>query len=187
MDGIITLDDNMPVADNILCATGVKIAVTNLIAGENEVTAEGVVSGNIIYYSGENGGQYSVAIELPFSLPLRYNEVKPDDEIICDSVIKSVSARLRRGNEIDIRVEIELCVTAFSCDEITVISGVSQGETIPAPNCAFSIYIAKSGESVWDCAKALAVTPKVITSQNPDLPTAFVGGEKIVIYRQKFN
>ena len=187
VEGIITLDDEMPVADNILCATGVKIAVTNLIAGNGEVTAEGVVSGNVIYYSGESGGEYSVAIELPFSLPIRCSEVKASDEIICDSVVKSVSARLRRGNEIDARVEIELCLTAFARDSITVVSEVREGEAIALPSGAFSIYIANPGESIWDCCKALCVTPEVITSQNPNLPTTLVGGEKIVIYRQKFN
>ncbi|MBQ8882329.1 MAG: DUF3794 domain-containing protein, partial [Clostridia bacterium] len=186
VDGNITLSSDAPIADNILCVSGVKLTVTNLIAYDDEVTAEGIVSGSVIYYSAENASENAVSVELPFSLSLRADGVKAGDEVFADGVVKDFSARLRRGNEIDIRAQILLTLNSCSRSKITVITAISEGEMRPAPTSAFGVHIARQGETLWDCCKALAVSPEILAEQNPSCnKKVFDGGEKIVIYRRK--
>jgi hypothetical protein len=45
------------------------------------------------------------------------------------------------------------------------------------------MHIAKSGETLWETAKALSATPEVIMEQNGEITLPFKGGEKVIIYR----
>ena len=51
------------------------------------------------------------------------------------------------------------------------------------PSSAISIHIAKSGETLWDVAKALGSTPELVMLQNPDITLPLSGGERVIVYR----
>ena len=60
VEGNVTLEVNMPIVDNILAATALRLNVTNVVALDGEALIEGIVSGNIIYYSAEADSKNSV-------------------------------------------------------------------------------------------------------------------------------
>jgi len=66
-----------------------------------------------------------------------------------------------------------------------VLTGLELGEERILPTSAFSVHIAKNGESLWDVAKALGLTPELVLVQNPGLSLPLNGGERVMAYRQK--
>ena len=183
VEGNVTLDANMPIVDNILTVTALALNVTNALSGDGEVLVEGIVSGNVIYYSAEANSKNSVAIELPFSLKLNASEVQDDDEINAWGEVTAVNAKIRRGNEIDIRIDVAIETEVSRKSEVNVVCAVNQGEMREVRTCAYSMHIAKSGETLWETAKALCSTPEVIMEQNSEITLPFKGGEKVIIYR----
>ena len=43
----------------------------------------------------------------------------------------------------------------------------------------------KDGDTIWDIAKEMNVSPDMILEQNPDLELPLKAGTKIVIYKQR--
>lgn len=183
VEGNITLDANMPVVDNILAVTAVGLNVTNALAGDGEVLIEGVVSGNVIYYSAEANSKNSVAVELPLSLKMGASDVCEEDFVCAWGEVISVTAKIRRGNEIDIRADIAIETEVGQKTSVNVISGVELGDKREERNCAYSMHVAHAGETLWETAKALSCTPEIIMEQNSGIVLPFKGGEKIIIYR----
>ncbi len=182
VDGSVTLDVNMPIADNILAVTGAKLHVANATASAGKITFEGVASCNVIYYSAEADTNSSVAVELPFSFSTSAG-VDEGDEIVASGIVTSVTAKIRRGNEIDIKAEIEIETLATSVDTKYVITELKLGEERALPTSAFSIHIARGGETLWDVAKSLGTTPELVLTQNPSLSLPLSGGERVIAYR----
>ncbi len=183
VEGNVTLEVNMPLADNILAATGTRLTVTNLLAGDGEVLVEGIVSGSVIYYSAEDNVTSSALVELPFSLTSRLDGAAAGDELCGKGIVTATALKIRRGNEIDIKADIAVEIESSRSENIVAITAVEEGEEIVKPSAAFSIHVTKKGETLWEAAKALGATPETIISQNPDLAQPFDGGERIVVYR----
>ena len=183
VEGNVTLEVNMPIVDNILAATALRLNVTNVVALDGEALIEGIVSGNIIYYSAEADSKNSVAVELPFSLKSPVSGISEGDEIIACGEVTAVTLKIRRGNEIDIRADICVEIQASSPVTKCIITELTQGEMRELPSSAISIHIAKSGETLWDVAKALGSTPELVMLQNPDITLPLSGGERVIVYR----
>ena len=182
VDGSVTLDINMPIADNILAVTGAKLNIASATAKDSKIVFEGVASCNVIYYGAEEGTSNCVAVELPFSLE-RAAQVNDGDVVLARGIITCVSAKIRRGNEIDIKADIEIETCVRSGDTKYVITELQLGEERELPTSAFSIHVAKSGETLWDVAKSLGTTPEIILTQNPKLSLPLSGGERVIAYR----
>ncbi len=183
VEGSVTLEVNMPIVDNILAATALKLNVTNLVAFNGEALIEGIVGGNIIYYSAEANSKNSVAVELPFSLKTPVDGLSEGDELNGHGEVTSVKLKIRRGNEIDIRADIAVELEASGVVTKCVITELTEGEARELPSSAISIHVARAGETLWDVAKALGSTPELIMLQNPELNLPLTGGERIIVYR----
>lgn len=182
VEGSVTLDINMPIVDNILAVTSLKLNVTSAIARNGKITFEGVASGDVLYYSAEHNSKNSVAVELPFCITVSAN-VKEGDECAASGTVTNVTAKIRRGNEIDIKADITIDVSISENAVKYVITELKMGEERALPTGAFSIHIAKADETLWQVAKALSSTPENILLQNPELTLPLVGGERIICYR----
>ena len=185
VEGSVTLDVSMPIADNLLAVTGARLNIANAQAQDGKILYEGIVTGNILYYSAEINLKSSVAVELPFSILVNNEIAKEGDSVLVNGIVSSMTAKLVRGNEIQIKSEIEVeMVLAASCKRM-VLTGLELGEERILPTSAFSVHIAKNGESLWDVAKALGLTPELVLVQNPGLSLPLNGGERVMAYRQK--
>jgi len=182
VDGSITLDNNMPIADNILAAAGTNIHLANVYAQDGKIVAEGMVSTNLVYYSSEANAVNSVKAEIPFVLE-KNAPISENNEVFAEGYITRISHRVRRGNELSVKAEICLIVSVCEHRSVEIITSLVEGEEIPVPTSAISLHIARPNESLWEVAKALSTTPELVLVQNPNLSLPLMGGERIVAYR----
>lgn len=183
VEGTITLNDDLPIADNILATVAGKLNLTKLLPEKGRISIEGVVNANIIYYNQDRNAKYSVSVELPFGTFVNDN-IEMGDVVTAQGSVININARLRRGNEIEVKADIGINTIVASSAKKQIIVDIQKGEPVPMQSGAFSIHIAKSGETLWDIAKALGATPEQIMSQNPSLVLPLVGNERVIAYRQ---
>ncbi|MBR2971230.1 MAG: DUF3794 domain-containing protein [Clostridia bacterium] len=182
-DGSVTLDAGLPIVDSIITPLGTSVILTGAYANDGKVTLEGLVRTVIVYFSGESNSANSVEAQLPFSIS------KPIDASEGDSVYATcealgVNAKIRRGNEIDLRVGLQFGVTVGCVREIEVITDLSEGEQMLAPKSALCVHIGSKRETLWEVAKGLCTTPETIAEQNPELVFPLEGGERVICYRK---
>ena len=185
VEGAVTLDANMPIADSILGLTGSKLHIASAVASEGRVTYEGMVSTNIIYFAAEGSVKNSVAVELPFSISTTLAGALDGDTILARGIVTLATAKLVRGNEISIKADIDVEVIASSEAKHFVLTNLNLGEERILSDAAFSVHMAKGGETLWDVAKSLGITPESVLEQNPSLELPLAGGERVMCYRQK--
>jgi phosphotransferase system HPr-like phosphotransfer protein len=183
VEGTVTLDINMPSADNVLAVTGAKLNIASAAATDGRVSYDGVVSANIIYYAAEENQKASVAVELPFSINSECRNAADGDTVTAKGAVTMVTTKIQRGNEIQIKADIEIEYVLSGSETRYVITELSLGEERVLPSAAFSVHIAKGGETLWDVAKSLGMTPELVLTQNPGLGLPLIGGERVIAYR----
>ncbi len=182
VEGSVTLDNDMPIADRIIACCGNKLTIANSYIADDRLVLEGTVKTAIIYYSAETGTKNSVDAELPFSITTMEN--LGGTIIAAFGEVSEVIAKIRRGNEIDIKAEIAVTVLTVDTTQAKMVTDLQIGQPIEIPSAAISLHITRPKESLWDVAKALKTTPEMILLQNPDLELPLKGGERVIIYRQ---
>ena len=183
VSGNVTLAPEMPVVDNIVTPVGSSVLVSSAYASDKKVTIEGLIRSNVVYFSAETGSYGSVNVEVPFSLTKAMGVNEGDEVYVCAEV-KCVTVKIRRGNEIELKIVLGLCVFAWENKELCFISELSEGETIPPKDCALSLHIGGKKETLWEVARALCITPDEVMAQNPELVFPLSGGERIICYRK---
>ena len=182
LDGSVVLKDDMPPADNVLAVCGTKCSISDCKTDEGRVTVTGMVTGSIVYYSAENNSVSSAAFELPFSVATGVT-AGADAAVFCAGKPVETTVRIRRGNELDIKTEVCLELAVTERTTVAVISELKIGEPLPLNDSAFSVYIARENESLWDAAKALGMTPEQVVLGNPTLTFPLKGGERVLAFR----
>lgn len=185
VDGSVILERDMPPVDNILAVTGLKAMVTDVHAGDGEATVEGVVAGKIIYYSAEDGVKNSVPMELPFSTDVIADGFERGDIAMGEGAVSGVSVKIRRGNELDVRVDVSFVLNAVGYTWAEVLTNVSAGELRAQPSAAISIHYGSAGEGLWAASRALGVTPEEVVRQNPECEFPLEKDMRLVAYRHK--
>lgn len=183
VEGSVTLKEGAPIVDSILATTGFTVAVSNAVAYEIEALIEGMVSGNILYYSAEENKKCSVSVELPFSIRLGVSALEQSDSINAYGCVNLVTTKIRRANEIDVRAEVVFKIDIVNKKESTFICGMERGKELTLPTSAISVHIVSHRETLWDVAKALGATPELIMKQNPNLVLPLSAGERIILFR----
>ncbi len=183
IEGSVTLDGSMPVVDSVLATTGMKLTVTNAKSYDGEALIEGIVGGNVLYYSAEENRKCSVLVELPFSVKISVGGTKEGDQLFVCGTVSSVTTKIRRGNEIDVRTDVTFRIDRARENKHEIITALAVGEPRELPTAAISVYVASSKETLWEVAKALGTTPELIIKQNPTLQLPLSGGERIMLFR----
>ena len=182
--GNVTIQDTEPFIDEVLGVCCGNIALANSEINDGNLVVEGVAHTAVLYQNKELDMICSVEVEMPFSLsaPVEYeNNITPITYVsLCD-----VFARARRGKEIEVTANVMVYNNFFENNKDAVITLVTEEDEIPEEECALSIYLAKDGDTIWDIAKELRVSPEKVVEQNPDLSDPIAAGTRIVIYRQK--
>jgi len=185
VEGSVTLDINMPIADSISAITGSKLTISTAIAGEGSITYDGIVSANIIYYSAEANVKNSVAVELPFSIAVHADYAAAGDAVSAKGIVTNWTTKILRGNVLQLKADIEVDILVNGEEPKFILTELAVGDERVLPTAAFSVHIANAGESLWDVAKALGMTPEIVLVQNPSLSLPLSGGERVLAYRQK--
>ncbi len=182
VEGNVKLGDNMPACDVILSACAFDAVVNSVKSEEGSVIVEGTISGRVIYSCSAPNKTASAYVVSPFS----FSALVPfggDEEIIAKADVTAITCRVRRGNEIDIKADLSVLLTAFKNKDIAVISELKEGEDIAVPTSAFSLYLGEGGESLWDVAGILGVNPDALVEQNSHVSFPLSKGDRITVYR----
>ncbi len=166
------------------------LAVVPLYAGVAEVVCKqsgcginGLVVAGVIYQDEKQNNQ-CLKIDIPFASDIECDI--DDDTMLSSNVsVSDMSVKIKRDREIEIGADICIKLCGRKSKIGNGIVSVELGEEMSAPTCAITVYIVRQGESLWDIAKKLCMSEKEILRQNPHIVEKLVGGEKLVIYREK--
>ncbi|MDE6189244.1 MAG: DUF3794 domain-containing protein [Clostridia bacterium] len=181
--GSVSVENSDESIKSILSCIVTHNSLSNLVAMDGAVLAEGVLNTSVIYET-EEGVTKCMQVELPYSLQFDAEKVN-EQTILCGSAIVSeCSYKVKRDREVEITANLVISVCLFErvCNKI--IKGVEVGEEIQANSNAISVYIPDKGESIWQVAKTLGASIESVKEQNPELGALMSGDERIVIYRE---
>ena len=183
INGTANLDVQMAPIKDIITTSASRNVLTNLVSSNGAFTAEGIVSGAVIYED-DDGEINSVQVELPYSLELKSDDIALGDDIKGRAVVSNIYARAKRDREIEAIAELKFYIEIYSKGSLSVIENIEVGEEKIAPKNAISVYLAEKGEKMWDIAKALNMKPEEILKQNPDIEEPLQENKPICIFRQ---
>ncbi len=156
-------------------------AIATVDVGDDFATVEGVLAVTVVYLD-DNEDYKSADIDLPYSVVVGISEgcdtVKTEAES-CD-----LTAKVKRDSEIEVTATVCVRATCGMTKRICAVDGVEEGEDIAPCEDSVSIYYVKKGETLWDIAKKLSMSPEDIAAQNGGISDAPDEGEKVVVYRE---
>ncbi len=182
-DGTVTLPEGEN-ADKVLCTCGFNVSALTAYAEAGKTVVEGAVTGTVIYSDAEAGRRSSCAAELPFRFVVDLS-AEEGDIIDVSGAVGKITVRPSRLGELTLRCEVCLCVCGLRPFKSEVISSVTRGEEYPDRKGTITMHVAREGETLWESAKELRVTPDTVLSQNPDLEFPLKRGDKVFVYRVK--
>ena len=160
------------------------MVVANKFVRDGLLTIEGVVTTTILYLNKENNSTHSVEVEMPFSTTTSTGQ-KEDMMAEVELALTQITARARRGKEIEVSAVLEIYSDIYNNAENAVITKVEEDEEIPESDCAMTFYISKDGDTIWSIARELKISTDLLLAQNPNLTYDIVAGTKLVVYRQR--
>ena len=143
----------------------------------------GVYKGYYIDFEAkETNNLTSVQVEMPFSI-----EEKVDGDIssVVTICLNNVSARSKRGKEIEVSAELNVYSDVYSIVSEFVISNVTVGEEKPVEDCSLFIYVVKPNQTLWDVAKEMSVSQEMLMEQNPEMELPLKANDKLVVYKPR--
>lgn len=147
--------------------------------GEEEL--QGVVCATLLVMQSD-GIHRGIAVELPFALPLK-TSVAGEKRV--SALVCGMSVRQKREGEAEVEATLKFAVDIFETVEISFVSALEEGDAVLPSDCAFSVFLPREGDGLWEIAKTLRKPPEEIVADNPDMTFPVKRGERIVVYHQK--
>ena len=187
IDGVIALKSDMPLVDSILASPTSIVTVTNSWCDSGEVTVEGIISGNIIYYSAESNSTNSLSVELPFSKTLTIEGAEKSDSAVVDAKVRSVAVKIRRGNEIEVKSEVLFSVLLSQEQSCSLVCSIEEGEAREDTEGVLRAHIVGNGEGLWEICKLFGASEEEVKKQNSSLSFPIKKGDLIKIFKVRQN
>ena len=154
-------------------------ALATVDVGEDFIRAEGALAVCVIYKD-DNEDYKNVSIDLPYTIELPGKGDAATVEVrACD-----ITAKVKRDSEIEVTATVCMSIDDVCEGRINAIDGVEEGADMQPCEDAVSIYYTKQGETLWDVAKKLSMSPEAIAAQNPSLGEQLSAGDNVVVYRE---
>ncbi len=182
ISGSAEIKDDAPFIDDVLSVSTNNLVLARNYVEDDRLIVEGVATATVIYYTKETMSATSVEIEMPFVVEEKVSFRNARVATLC---LSNISARSRRGKELEVSGELYVYADTFDDAEEIIISGLELGEEKPMDECPLYIYIVKPNETVWDIAKNMNVSSELILEQNPNIAMPLVAGDKLIIYKPK--
>ena len=146
---------------------------------ENGIEAEGVITAKVLLKSGE-GSYRATELSLPVLFPL-----DTEGEIVeAECLVCGLNLRRKKNGETEAEATLKLSVGVYEQMEWQYVCDVEEGEEYADNDCAFSVFLPKEGEGLWDVSKRLRCEPEALQKSNPDLQFPIKAGQRIYVYRQ---
>jgi len=165
--------------DEVVSVIEPNLNIASSVVENGECSLEGVVEVLIIYNNNNENNVQSFVATCPFLANFNIGE---EYNKIDDFKIKINDFKLKSGKEIQIDADIFYTLKNENIQQIVYVSNVEYMEDDVQDNIAIKVYTVKDGEEIFDIAKNLGVTVSNLISQNPDLESGVVTGEKVYVY-----
>ena len=146
---------------------------------ERGMEAEGIIFADLLFVGGD-GGHRNSTLSLPFALPVD----GAGDYADAECIVCGLSVRRKKNGELEADATVKLCVRWYEERAWEYICEVQEGEEYPAEESAFSVFIPRAGEDLWQVAKRLSCDPESLKKSNEHLQFPLKEGERIFVYRQ---
>ena len=179
--GEISLNKDESAIEKIVSNTNVNAEITNIYVKNNSLHFEGIVNSSVIYID-EAKELKSKIVEFPFVVNTKIEtETLPTHHI--ELSLNTSKIKARRGTIIELEYELETCVYLYESTHKEIIDNISIGKSLDFSQYDYQIYIAKPNETMWELCKRIKCHPDDLNKCNKNLPSDFIGGEKIIIKR----
>lgn len=147
--------------------------------GERGIEAEGVVSADVLLL-GADGTHRAARLDLPVCVPVDID----GEDVEADCIVCGLNIRRKKSGETEAEATLKLCFRSYETQSWSYVSEVSEGEEREENDGAFSLFIPRVGESLWEVAKRLGCAPEDLAKSNPELEFPVKEGNRIFVYRQ---
>ncbi len=184
--GDLSVPNKDEVIVKVLCTCGENVNVVKAYCLNGEVKIEGIMTTNVIYVSGAEENQMdSLQVEAPFMLNYKLAQAKEEDGVCAKVSVSDTVAKVKKGRDIDITMNVNVCLGLYAVEKAGVITEVSLTDDLRLESSALQIYMGKTGEKLWDVCKNLHIKEEIILEQNKDLEFPLKEDCKIIVYKQK--
>ena len=170
-----------PVVDGEFLLQAAVLPKAELICRKTDkgVDAEGVLTAKVLLKA-TDGSYRSAELSLPILFPL-----ETDGEYVeAECLVCGLNLRRKKNGETEAEATLKLSVSVYEKMEWQYVCGVEEGEKYGECDCAFSVFLPKEGEGLWEVAKRLRCEPASLQKSNPDLQFPVKTGQRIYVYRQ---
>ena len=180
ISGTASISDSSPFIDEVLgvCTNNLVLA-SSRIEGE-KLCIEGVANASVVYYTKDTNEMTSVQVEMPFAIE---QKVEGEEASVVSICLNNITARSKRGKEIEVSAELNAYVDMFGHKGACVITQTNLGEEKAQDDCALYVYVVRDGQTIWDVAKDTNTSQDLILEQNPAVELPIKAGDKLVVYR----
>ncbi len=185
INGSVVVDENTPFIDELLGNCCNHVVLASSYVTDETLVVEGIAYTTVLYLNKETNTNHSIEVEIPFSLNLMTHGLNEGSVPLVEISLSDILTRCKRGREIEVNANVDVFADFYTEKAEAVISNVVVGEEKGEPDCVLSVYIAKPGDTLWSVAKYVNMSPDMLLEQNPTLELPLVGGERIIVYRQK--
>ena len=147
--------------------------------GEHGIEAEGAVQAEVLLCNAE-GVHRSATLTLPFIFPIDAREEIAE----ADCVVCGLNVRRKKSGETEAEATLKISLRYYQEQTWEYISEAVQGDAFERNESAFSVFIPRAGEELWQVAKRLNCVPEDLQKSNPDLKFPIEEGKRIFVYRQ---
>lgn len=181
IEGVVTLPEGDN-ADKILALCGFTLSPIESYESYGKAVIEGAICGTVVYADIEAGRRSSYKVELPFRKTTDIC-VEEGDIITISGSVGKIMVKPSRAGEISMQCELTACISVAGEVSEDLVVGYSKGTEYEDKSGTISIHIGAGGESLWETAKDLLVTPELIISQNPELRFPLSKGDKVFVLK----
>ena len=171
-----------------LCHSSGKVKVDKTRVTEKGIVAEGIVALKILYIIGNDEMPfYSMDAMLPFTHLIEAKDIGQDCTYFLKAELEQLSTAMADGAEIEVKAAVGLNVLVFRQWEEQVIESVEEQpldrkkiENMPG----ITVYIVKTGDSLWDIARKFYTTVDEICSVNSLTEKEVKPGQPLILVKQ---
>ena len=138
-----------------------------------------MITAKVLLKNGE--GVYRVT---ELSLPVLFPLDTEGETVEAECLVCGLNLRRKKNGETEAEATLKLSVGVYEQMEWQYVCDVEEREEYADNDCAFSVFLPKEGEGLWDVSKRLRCEPETLQKSNPDLQFPIKAGQRIYVYRQ---
>lgn len=182
----LKLDDSLPGVMQILHSNG-EASISETKISDAGLLLSGYFTVNILYITGNDDAPYStVQGHFPFEYLLEIGDMQMDYTYSVDVHAEQVQVGVLDGSNLDIKGVVVFNAVIFNKLEFNLIDDINESEIdknyLKSLPC-LTIYVVKSGDSLWKIGKKYYVTVDSIMKTNNLESDLIYPGQKLLIVR----